>query len=144
MKNSKINIAADHAGFELKEKIKIYLAAEGFEVADFGCHSADSMDYPDVVHPLCKQVLVENGRGILICGSANGVSITANKYPNIRAAIAWKEELAALARQHNDANIISLPARFISEDEAKKIVYAFLHTNFEGGRHQKRVDKINL
>jgi ribose 5-phosphate isomerase B len=140
-----IGIAADHAGFELKEILKPYLAAKGFEVKDFGTNSLASMDYPDVVHPLCNAI--ENNEfehGILICGSAQGVAITANKHQVIRAAICWNDEIAKLTRQHNNANIICLPARFIDEATAKKCVDAFFSTSFEGGRHQNRVNKIAL
>ncbi|MCL4128387.1 UNVERIFIED_CONTAM: hypothetical protein GTU68_044666 [Idotea baltica] len=111
---------------------------------DFGPFSDESVDYPDFVHPLCKSILAkEVSLGILICGSGNGVAITANKYPEIRAALCWEENLASLARQHNDANVLCLPARFISFDKAKAIIEAFLNTKFEGGRHQNRVNKIN-
>jgi ribose 5-phosphate isomerase B len=140
----KIAIAADHAGYDLKEQIKKYLA-DKFEVIDFGTHSTASCDYPDYVHPLAENI--SNGtmkRGILICGTANGVAITANKYPHVRAGIAWEKELAVLTRQHNDANIICIPARFVAESIAYEIVDAFLTTDFEGGRHQNRVSKIDL
>ncbi len=138
-----IGIAADHAGFELKEKIKIYLSAKGFEVKDFGTHSLASMDYPDVVHPLCNAI--GNGefeQGILICGSAQGVAMTANKHSFIRAAICWIPDVAMVTRQHNNANVICLPARFITEDVAKQCVDTFFNTAFEGGRHQNRINKI--
>lgn len=139
----KLSIAADHAGFALKLQLVDYLHKAGHSVQDLGTHSGDSMDYPDVAHPLADSV--EQGEaelGILICGSANGVAITANKHQGIRAAICWNVEIAALARQHNNANVICIPARFLSEDEAKHIVQVFLSTAFEGGRHQRRVDKI--
>ncbi len=138
-----IGIAADHAGYELKETLKPMLEDMGYQVKDFGTHSTESMDYPDVAHPLAEAV--ENGTlccGIAICGSGNGISMTVNKHKGIRAALCWTEELAALARQHNDANILSLPARFISADLAKKIVKTYLTSDFEGGRHQRRVEKI--
>jgi ribose 5-phosphate isomerase B len=138
----KIAIAADHAGFEYKEIVKNYLS-ENFEVQDFGTFSTDSVDYPDFVHPAATSV--ENGEnelGILLCGSGNGVQITANKHQKIRCALCWMPEIATLARQHNDANMISIPARFISKELAIEIVNNFLSTDFEGGRHQKRVDKI--
>jgi ribose 5-phosphate isomerase B len=138
-----IGIAADHAGFELKEKIKQYLTAKGIEFKDFGTHSLESMDYPDVVHPLCKAI--GNGdfeQGILICGSAQGVAMTANKHNFIRAAICWIPEIAKLTRQHNNANIICLPARFITDEVATQCVDSFLNTAFEGGRHQTRINKI--
>lgn len=139
----KIAIGSDHAGFELKEIVKLFLEAKGFEMIDKGCYGLDSVDYPDFAHPTAEAV--ENKEvafGILICGSANGVSMAANKHQNVRAAIAWLPEIAALAKQHNDANILSLPARFISEDLAKEIIEAYLNTEFEGGRHGRRVDKI--
>lgn len=140
----KIAIGCDHAGFELKEIIKVYLTEKGFQIQDKGCHGSDSVDYPDFAHPTAEAV--ENKEvdfGILICGSANGVSMAANKHQTVRAAIAWLPEIAALAKQHNDANILSLPARFISVDLAKEIVDAYLNTEFEGGRHGRRVDKIS-
>lgn len=139
----KVAIGGDHAGFEYKKQLVEFLTAEGFTVKDFGPSTDDSVDYPDHVHPLATAV--GNGEqelGILICGSANGVAMTANKHQKIRAAIAWETELAALARQHNNANIICLPARFIAYDLAKSIVQTFLNTEFEGGRHDKRVNKI--
>jgi len=138
-----IAIGSDHAGFCLKEEVKVFLTNKGMEVRDFGTHSEESMDYPDVAHPLADAV--EKGDyypGILICGSGNGVSMVANKHKRIRAALCWTEEIARLARLHNDANILSLPARFITTEDALKIVEIFLNTAFEGGRHQKRVDKI--
>jgi len=139
----KVAIGGDHAGFEYKAELTKYLTANGFDVKDFGPFSSESCDYPDFAHPLAASVEKgENTFGILICGSANGVAMTANKHQGIRAAIVWKNELAALARQHNDANVICLPARFISLDEAKEFALTFLNTAFEGGRHQKRVDKI--
>lgn len=141
-KTFKIAIGADHAGFEYKELLKEYLAAN--EVKDFGTHSLDSVDYPDFAHPVASAV--ENGEfefGVLVCGSANGVAITANKHQHIRAAICWQNELASLARQHNNANIICIPARFVSEDLAKEMVNTFLNTAFEGGRHENRVNKIS-
>ena len=139
-----IPIACDHAGFELKEKVKEYLASKNIEVKDFGTFSNDSVDYPDFAHQVGSAVNKgEYKRGIVICGSGNGVQMTVNKYPNVRCALCWNEEIAKLGRQHNDANIVSLPARFIPEDLALKIVDIFLSTPFEGGRHQRRVEKIN-
>jgi ribose 5-phosphate isomerase B len=137
-------IGCDHAGFEYKEAIKQWLTEQGWNVSDKGTHSLDSTDYPDYAHPVAS--MVENdeaGVGILICGSANGVAITANKHQGIRAALCWNTEVASLARQHNDANVICLPARFVSLDDAKKMVEIFLTTAFEGGRHQNRVNKIS-
>lgn len=143
MKTKKIAVGCDHAGFEYKELIKEFLAKDGYEVKDFGTFSLDSVDYPDFVHPL--SISIEKGEfelGVLICGSANGVSITANKHQQIRAAIVWNNQLAALARQHNDANIICLPSRFIEPQQALEFTKTFITTNFEGGRHKNRVDKI--
>jgi ribose 5-phosphate isomerase B len=138
----KIAIGADHAGFDYKEIVKTYLKSH--EVKDFGTHSLDSVDYPDFAHPVANAVeSKEFDFGILICGSANGVAITANKHQHIRAAICWKNEIAALARQHNNANILCIPARFVSEELAKEMTNTFLTTTFEGGRHQNRVDKIS-
>lgn len=140
----KIAIGADHAGFEYKEKLKNYLLQNGYEVKDFGTHSADSADYPDFAHPVANAVeLGGYSVGVLICGSANGVAITANKHQGIRAAICWNEELASLARQHNNANIVCLPARYIAYEDAEKITDRFLHAEFEGGRHERRVSKIS-
>jgi ribose 5-phosphate isomerase B len=142
--NRTIAIGADHAGFEYKEKLKKFLQQNGFEVKDFGTHSAESADYPDFAHPVANAVEVGGYKtGILICGSANGVAITANKHQGIRAAICWNEELASLARQHNNANIVCLPARYIEYGEAEKITDRFLTTEFEGGRHERRVSKIS-
>ena len=139
-----IPIASDHAGFELKEEVKSYLASKGIETKDFGTFSTDSVDYPAFAHQVGAAVnRGEYGRGIVICGSGNGVQMTVNKYPNVRCALCWNEEIAQLARQHNDANILSMPARFIPADVALKIVDIFLSTPFEGGRHQRRVEKIN-
>ena len=140
----KLALGSDHAGFAHKEMLRTWLTGQGYEVQDFGTHSADSMDYPDVAHPLSAAVAAgEFAEGILLCGSANGVCITANKHAGVRAAIAWLPELAALARQHNDANVLCVPARYVSEEQAREIVSAFLKTDFEGGRHQHRVAKIN-
>ena len=138
----KLAIGCDHAGFSLKEFLKSNF--NEIDWLDKGCYSADSVDYPDFAHAVANSIESgESSIGILICGSGNGISIAANKHAGIRAAIAWKPELASLARQHNDANILSLPARFISELEAVEIVKAFLEASFEGGRHQARVDKIS-
>lgn len=139
----KIAMGGDHAGFEYKELLKQFLTDAGHQVSDFGPHSNASVDYPDFAHPLAEAV--EKGEcemGILICGSGNGVAITANKHQGIRAALCWNEELGALARQHNNANVLCLPARFISADTAQAIVSVFLSTAFEGGRHLNRVNKI--
>lgn len=140
----KIAIGGDHAGFEYKELLVPMLKELGHEVKDFGPYSAESVDYPDFVHPLASSVQQgEYELGILICGSANGVAITANKHKDIRAAICWDIPLAALARQHNNANIVCIPARFTTIEQAKEITRIFISTNFEGGRHANRVDKIN-
>lgn len=136
-------IAADHAGFETKEYIKQQLVKDGYTFKDFGTFSTESMDYPDVVHPLAT--LINQGKypmGIVICGSGNGVNMTANKYPNVRSALCWNTELAALARQHNNANVLALPARFIDKELALNIAKTFLTSSFEGGRHERRVNKI--
>lgn len=137
-----LSIGCDHAGFQLKEFLKSTF--KGINWLDKGCYSLDSVDYPDFAHAVAHSIESgESSMGILICGSGNGISIAANKHAGIRAAIAWKPELASLARQHNDANILSLPARFVTEQEAIEIMKAFLEASFEGGRHQKRVDKIS-
>jgi ribose 5-phosphate isomerase B len=139
----KIGFAADHAGYELKVFLTELLKQKGMEIVDFGTNSTESVDYPDFAHLLANAV--ENGEvdcGITICGSGNGINMTLNKHQKIRAALCWNEEIAALARKHNNANVCSLPARFISQTEAAEIVVTFLSTDFEGGRHQKRIDKI--
>jgi ribose 5-phosphate isomerase B len=139
-----VAIGSDHAGYNYKEEIISFLDGKNVKWNDFGTHSTDSVDYPDFAHPVAEAV--ENGEaafGILICGSANGVAITANKHQNIRAAICWGEELADLARKHNDANIICIPARFVRENLVEKMLEIFMHAEFEGGRHQTRVSKIS-
>lgn len=143
--NKPIAIGADHAGFELKEHLKKILYNLQFNVQDFGTDSPESVDYPDFAHPVSYAVETnETAFGILICGSANGVAITANKHSNIRAAICWIDEIALMARKHNDANIICIPARFVEKEEAEKMVVTFMSTGFEGGRHLNRVNKITL
>lgn len=138
-----IPIGADHAGFSLKEKVIQHLKKRGFETKDFGCFSEESIDYPDFGHPVASMVEENVGmKGILICGSGNGINMTANKHQGVRGALCWKKEIAELARLHNDANIIALPARFITEEEAIEMIDVFLTTEFEGGRHQMRVNKI--
>ncbi len=140
----KIAIGGDHAGFEYKQMLIPMLEAAGHEVKDFGPFNADSVDYPDFVHPLAYALQSkEYELGILICGSANGVAITANKHQDIRAAICWDVPLAALARQHNDANVLCIPARFTTPEQAQEITTTFINTAFEGGRHATRVNKIN-
>lgn len=144
MENKRIAIGGDHAGVEYKKSLIRLLKSLSYEVVNFGTDTTDSVDYPDFAHPVAN--CVETGDadlGILICGSANGVAITANKHQNIRAALCWKVEIAALARQHNNANIVALPARFISLKMARDIVKVFLDTPFEGGRHERRVGKIS-
>jgi ribose 5-phosphate isomerase B len=139
-----IAIGGDHAGFAYKQELLQFLKGQGIPCKDYGPFSDDSVDYPDFSHPLATAV--QKGHfdfGILICGSGKGVAITANKHPGVRAALCWNPELAALARQHNDANVLCLPARFISLDEAKECVSVFLRTPFEGGRQTARVDKIS-
>ena len=138
-----VAIGCDHAGFAYKEKISALLRDQGWTINDHGAFSTDSVDYPDMAHPVAKQVASAKAAfGILICGSGNGVAITANKEPQVRAALCWEQELAKLARAHNNANIICIPARFVSEQLATQMVLDFMTTPFEGGRHQKRVDKI--
>lgn len=138
-----IPIGCDHAGFQTKQAIIKHLKERGFEVKDYGCHSEDSIDYPDYAHPVASHVESNPGTlGILLCGSGNGINMTANKHQGVRSALCWKKEIAELARQHNDANIITLPARFISVEEALEMVDVFLSTQFEGGRHGNRVAKI--
>lgn len=138
-----ILIASDHAGFELKEKLEAQLRALGYGVEDLGPDDAQSADYADYAHPLAKRVSEgEAERGVLLCGTGLGMSYTANRYPHVRAAVAWTPEVAALAREHNDANVLVLPARFVGEEEGKAILKAWLETPFAGGRHARRVAKI--
>jgi len=139
-----ISIGCDHAGVAHREAIINHLTSKGYEVIDYGTKSADSVDYPDYAHPVATDVETKKSSfGILICGSANGVCMTANKHKDIRAALCWKDEIASLARQHNNANIICLPARYITLAEAILFADTFLNTDFEGGRHQNRVEKIS-
>jgi len=138
-----IAIGCDHAGFELKEHLKAYLNKKRYYVIDMGTDSAESVDYPDFVHPVANKVSnKEADFGVLICGSGNGVTMTANKHRNIRAALCWNVELAKLAVEHNNANVLSLPSKFISKRQAVYIVSAFLEADFEGGRHERRVKKM--
>lgn len=139
-----IAIGSDHAGFELKEQIKVYLKSKSITVLDKGCYSAERADYPDFGHAVANDVLSKQILGIVICGSGNGINMSVNKHKGIRGALCWNHEIASLARQHNDANIMALPARFMNIDEAKKCVDAFLTEKFEGGRHHDRVLKIDL
>lgn len=145
MKKKKIAIVSDHAGYFLKEKILRYLIKENHEVKDFGCSSEEAVDYPDFGHPMANAVSSgEFELGVSICGTGNGINIVVNKHPGIRGALCWNEDISRLARAHNDANICALPARFVSESEAYLIVKTFIETPFDGGRHQKRIDKISL
>lgn len=138
-----IPIGADHAGFALKERLKQELAKLGFQPLDLGTHSAESTDYPDYAHPVARQVETgEARRGVLLCGTGLGMAYAANRHPGVRAAVAWNPEIAQLARAHNDANILVLPARFVSEAEGLDILKAWLATPYEGGRHVRRVEKI--
>lgn len=139
-----LHLGADHAGFDMKEQLKQFLSEKGIDIIDHGTYSSDSVDYPDFAHPTASAVEEEEGgMGILLCGSANGVAITANKHAGIRAALCWTPEIARLARQHNNANILCIPARFVSLETAKEMTEIFLSTSFEGGRHQHRVSKIS-
>jgi ribose 5-phosphate isomerase B len=139
-----IPIGCDHAGYDLKLAVIKHLESRGFELEDKGCHSTESIDYPDFGHPVADRVEGEDDMlGIVICGSGNGINMTVNKHKGIRSALCWTVEIAELARQHNNANILALPARFIEEELAIKMVDAFIDTEFEGGRHQRRVDKIS-
>lgn len=143
MADNKIALAADHAGFELKELLIKYLSDLNIKVIDFGTNSTTSTDYPDYAHPMAEAI--EKGEadfGISVCGSGNGINMTVNKHQKIRAALCWNREISQLARSHNNANVCSLPSRFISESEAIEIVSDFINTEFEGGRHQNRIDKI--
>jgi len=145
MKNFKIAVSSDHAGFEVKQKIVEFLLSENHYVKDFGCTSSETVDYTDYAHPLALSI--ENKEfdfGIALCGSGNGINMTVNKYQSIRSALCWNVEVAKLARQHNDANICAIPARFVSINDAINIVFAFLHTNFDGGRHLRRINKIPI
>lgn len=141
----RVALASDHAGYNLKQTVIRFLTENGVQVHDFGCYSTDSCDYPDFAHPCAAAV--ENGEydyGIVICSTGNGICMTANKHQHIRAALCWETRLAELARQHNNANILGLPANFVTEDKALDIVHTFFSTDFEGGRHQRRIDKIPL
>ena len=146
-KNSliRIGLASDHAGFKLKEVILNWLKDEGYAITDYGCHSAEPCDYPDFAHPMARGV--SEGKchiGISLCGSGNGINMVVNKYPGIRSAICWNREIASLARRHNDANVCALPARFLVPSEAIAVVKIFLETDFEAGRHLRRIQKIPI
>ncbi len=141
--SERIPIASDHAGFELKERLCAALTAAGFDVSDIGTHGTASTDYADYAHPLAQQVASgEVRRGVLLCGTGLGMSYVANRYPGVRAAVAWTPDIAELARKHNDANVLVLPARFLSDEDAMAILHRWLDTEFEGGRHEGRVAKI--
>ena len=143
IKNKNIAIGCDHGGYDIKELIKNALEDVGLEIRDFGCYNSSSVDYPDIANNLCKSIEEKEYEfGILICGSGNGINMVANSHLSIRSALCWKPEIATLARQHNDANVIALPGRFISKKDALSCVYNFIQTDFEGGRHKKRVNKI--
>ena len=142
--NIKIGIACDHAGFDYKEKVIEHLQNNGYTVNDYGCFSTDSVDYPDFAHQLATSIEEgTNDLGIQFCGSGNGINMSANKHQGIRSALCWEVDIAELARLHNDANVCTMPARFISYEKAIEIIEIFLNTSFEGGRHQKRVNKIS-
>ncbi|MBL7831410.1 MAG: ribose 5-phosphate isomerase B [Saprospiraceae bacterium] len=144
MKKPTIAIGCDHAGFILKKPVVDYLEQEEYNILDMGTFSEESVDYPDFAHPVARAVEEKKADfGILICGSGNGVAITANKHADIRAALCWNDEITSLAREHNNANVLALPARFVSISDGIQMVKTFLNTEFEGGRHAKRVDKIN-
>ena len=138
----KIPIGCDHAGYQLKQTLIKHLSDKGIEVEDYGCYSEESIDYPDFGHPVADHVEKNGGLGVVICGSGNGINMTVNKHQGIRSALCWSNEIASLAREHNNANIIALPARFISEELAIEMLDTFLNTEFEGGRHERRVNKI--
>jgi ribose 5-phosphate isomerase B len=145
LKTKRIAIVSDHAGYFLKEKILDFLIKEKYEVKDLGCSSGETVDYPDFGHPLAKAVAEGKFEtGISICGTGNGINMVVNKHQGIRGALCWNEEISRLARAHNDANICALPARFISDSEAVLIVKTFLNTSFDGGRHQRRIEKIPI
>ena len=142
-KKEVIPIAADHAGFEMKQKLERVLENMGYEIQDLGTNSSASSDYPDFAHPLAKEISEgEAKRGILLCGTGLGMSYVANRYPHVRAAVVWSPEIAEMARKHNDANVLVLPSRYLSEGDAEQILKKFLDTPFEGGRHERRVEKI--
>lgn len=140
-----IPIASDHAGFALKERLRVELASMGFDVEDMGTHSAGSTDYADYAHPVAEEISKGAAtRGVLLCGTGLGMSYAANRHAGVRAAVAWNAEVASLARKHNDANVLVLPARFLSDEDAIAILKTWLDTGFEGGRHERRIEKIEL
>jgi ribose 5-phosphate isomerase B len=139
----KIGVACDHAGFEYKEKLKEFLSSKGNKISDYGCYSLESVDYPDFAHKLAKSIEKgENKLGIQFCGTGNGINMSANKHQGIRAALCWNSYIAEQARLHNNANVLTMPARHLGWEEVEKIVERFLNTEFEGGRHETRVNKI--
>ena len=141
----KIGLACDHAGFEYKEQLKEYLSSKSIEIKDFGCYSLESVDYPDFAHQLAESIEnKENELGIQFCGTGNGINMSANKHQGIRAALCWNTHIAEQSRLHNNANVLTMPARHLSWEEVKKIVDTFLATTFEGGRHERRVNKIKI
>lgn len=141
----KIGLACDHAGFEYKEKIKEYLSSKGNQMKDFGCYSLESVDYPDFAHQLAESIENnENEIGIQFCGTGNGINMSANKHQGIRAALCWNTHIAEQSRLHNNANVLTMPARHLSWEGVKEIVEVFISTDFEGGRHEKRVNKIKI
>ncbi len=141
----KIGLACDHAGFEYKEQLKEYLSSKNHKIDDFGCYSEESVDYPDFAHKLAENIEKgENKLGIQFCGTGNGINMSANKHQGIRAALCWNTHIAEQARLHNNANVLTMPARHLEWEEVEKIVDSFLNTNFEGGRHERRVDKIKI
>jgi ribose 5-phosphate isomerase B len=143
--NKNIPIGSDHAGYELKKTIINWLESQGFNPLDKGCFSNESVDYPDFGHAVASDIETDKADlGIVICGSGNGINMSVNKHEKIRGALCWEPEIAELARQHNNANILALPARFISTEKAIEIISVYLNTDFEGGRHQKRIEKINI
>lgn len=145
MKNLKIAIASDHAGYNLRQEVKTWLRNQGAIVVDYGCPSMDSCDYPDFAHPMATSIEDgTNDMGVAICSTGNGICMTANHHQNIRAALCWDEPLARLARQHNNANVLCLPASFVSVEKALQIVQTFFSSEFEGGRHERRINKIPL
>jgi ribose 5-phosphate isomerase B len=145
LKNKKVAIVSDHAGYYLKKKLLVYLIKEKYDVKDLGCSTEESVDYPDFGHPLANAITAgDYDMGISICGTGNGINMVVNKHPGIRAALCWSEEISRLSRAHNDANILTLPGWFISESEAYLIARTFLTTPFEGGRHTRRIEKISL
>tara|TARA_B100001142_G_scaffold320241_1_gene364952 strand:- start:651 stop:1106 length:456 start_codon:yes stop_codon:yes gene_type:complete len=145
MKKIKIGVACDHAGFDYKEQLKKYLSSSGKEITDYGCFSLESVDYPDFAHKLSKSIeKQENQLGIQFCGTGNGINMSANKHQGIRAALCWNTHIAEQSRLHNNANVLTMPARHLEWNEVKDIVDIFLNTNFEGGRHEKRVNKIKI